>query len=156
MLQPCVLPSNASPLVGGNEHIPRVLQEHSGNRQDSDFKFTQDYEQKYSTSLLSENTHPRLPLKTQPSFRPHRPISHTPFRSGFARHGYGRHFPTQAEKDAKARSLLRRFHSSESYAKYRSRQSKSDGKDGEQKWPDHLEEAFFRGNIYNSLSQVLH
>lgn len=143
--QPCVLPSNASPLVGSSESAPRVLQEHSGNRQ-HDFKFSQDYEIKSSASLLSENTHPRLPLRTQNVYRHQHAIPHTPFRSGFARPSYGRsHHPTQAEKDERARVLLRRFHNSEGYSKYRSRQTKTDAKEGEQKWPDHLEQAFFRG-----------
>ena len=145
--QPCVLPSNASPLVGGSESAPRVLQEHSGNRQ-HDFRFSQDYEVKSSTTLLSENTHPRLPFKTQHVYRHQHAIPHTPFRSGFARSTYGRsHHPTQAENDERARILLRRFHNSEGYSKYRARQTKPDAKDGEQKWPDNLERAFFRGTV---------
>ena len=153
MIQPYVLPSNASPLVGGSEAAPRVLQEHSGNRQ-HDFKFSQDYELKSSGSLLSENIHPRLPVRPQPVYRQHA-LSHTPYRSGFARPNYGRmHHPTQAEKDERARILLRRFHSSEQYAKYRSRQTKTDGKDGDQKWPDHLEQAFFRGMYFSAFESV--
>jgi hypothetical protein len=145
MIQPCVLPSNASPLVGGGEPVPRVLQEHSGNRQ-HDFKFSQDYDLKGSVALLSENTHPRLPVRTQHVYRHEQAVSHAPFRSGLARTNYGRlHHPTQAEKDERARILLRRFHNSEQYAKYRARQQNNDAKDGDQKWPDHLEEAFFRG-----------
>ena len=154
MIQPCVLPSNASPLVGGSEATPRVLQEHSGNRQ-HDFKFSQDYELKGSSSLLSENAHPRLPVRPQHVYRPQYTISHTPFRSGFARPNYGRlHHPTQAEKDERARILLRRFHNSEQYAKYRSRQGKPDTKDGDQKWPDHLENAFFRGMYFSVLESM--
>jgi hypothetical protein len=154
MIQPCVLPSNASPLVGGSEAAPRVLQEHSGNRQ-HDFKFSQDYELKGSASLLSENTYPRLPVRPQQVYRHQHAVSHTPFRSGLARPNYGRlHHPTQAEKDERARILLRCFHNSEQYAKYRSRQGKSDGKDGDQKWPDHLENAFFRG-MYSTMLKIM-
>jgi hypothetical protein len=154
MIQPCVLPSNASPLVGGSEAAPRVLQEHSGNRQ-HDFKFSQDYELKGSASLLSENTYPRLPVRPQQVYRHQHAVSHTPFRSGLARPNYGRlHHPTQAEKDERARILLRCFHNSEQYAKYRSRQGKSDGKDGDQKWPDHLENAFFRGMYSTMLKRM--
>lgn len=148
MIQPCVLPSNASPLVGGSEAAPRVLQEHSGNRQ-HDFKFSQDYELKSLGSLLSENIHPRLPVRPQPVYRHQHVVSHAPFRSGFARHNSGRlYHPSPAEKDERARILLRRFHNSEQYAKYRSRQGKTEGKDGDQKWPDHLEQAFFRGMCF--------
>jgi transcriptional enhancer factor len=154
MIQPCVLPSNASPLVSGSEAAPRVLQEHSGNRQ-HDFKFSQDYELKGSGSLLSENIHPRIPVRPQPLYRHQHAVSHAPFRSGFARPNYGRlHHPTQAEKDERARILLRRFHNSEQYAKYRSRQGKTEGKDGDQKWPDHLEQAFFRGTYFSVLESM--
>jgi hypothetical protein len=147
MIRPCVLPSNASPLVGESEPIPRVLQELSGNRQ-HDFKFPQDYELKSSVPLLSENAHPRLPRRPQHVYRHQHAVSHAPFRGGFARASYGRtHHPTQAEKDDTARMLLRRFQCSEEYAKYRARQAKNGKKDDDQKWPDHLEEAFFRGTF---------
>lgn len=148
MIQPaCVLPSNASPLVGGSEPPPRVLQEHSGNRQHHEYKFSQDYEQKCSTTLLSENSQSRLPLKTQHFYSTQQhTTAHQPWRSGYARPSYGRsHYPTPAEKDAQARRLLRRFHAAEGYSKYRARQLKPDDKNGDQKWPDHLEQAFFRG-----------
>lgn len=153
MIQPCVLPSNASPLVGGSGPAPRILQEHSGNRQHHEFKFSQDYETKCPRLLLSENTQPPLPVKSQPLYH----TSHQrPFRNGFARPGYGRsHYPTPAEKDDKARRLLQRFHASEHYAKYRARQVNQD-KGGEQKWPDHLESAFFRGNTSCSLISSLY
>jgi hypothetical protein len=105
--------------------------------------------------LLSENTYPRLPVRPQQVYRHQHAVSHTPFRSGLARPNYGRlHHPTQAEKDERARILLRRFHNSEQYAKYRSRQGKSDGKDGDQKWPDHLENAFFRGMYSTMLKRM--
>jgi hypothetical protein len=147
MLQPYVLPSNASPMVAVTESTTRVLQEHSGNRQHSDLKSTQNYKE-----LLSENTHPRQLIRpTHQLYRP-QPTSHAPFRSGFARPSYARsHHPTQAEKDDRARRLLRRFHASEQYAKYRAKGSKEDDKNGEKKWPDHLEQAFFRGKSQNSL-----
>lgn len=148
MIQPaCVLPSNASPLVGGTEPGTRVLQEHSGNRQHQEYKLPQDYDQKYSASSVSENPTARIPLRTQHLYRtPYH--SSQPWRSGFTRLGYGRsHYPTQAEKDERARRLLRRFHACEGYSKYRARQVKHDEKSGEQMWPDHLEHAFCRGNL---------
>jgi hypothetical protein len=150
MLHPCVLPSNASPLVAATESTTRVLQEHSGNRQHSDLKYTQNYKELSS----SENTHPRQLIRaTHQLYRP-QPASHAPFRTGFARPSYARsHHPTQAEKDDRARRLLRRFHSSEQYAKYRAKGSKDD-KSEEKKWPDHLEQAFFRGKSLNSLFQT--
>ncbi|KAM0719988.1 hypothetical protein Q7P37_004123 [Cladosporium fusiforme] len=144
MIQPCVLPSNSSPLVGGSDPAPRILQEHSGNRQHHDFRFSQDYEPKCATLLLSENTQPRLPVKPQPVY--HIGTQH-PLRSGFARPSYGRsHYTTPAEKDERADRLYKRFYASEGYAKYRARQVKND-KNGEQKWPDHLEQAFFRALV---------
>lgn len=143
MIQPCVLPSNASPLVGGSEPAQRILQEHPGNRQSHDFKFSQDYEPKCSTLLLTENTHPRLPVKPHLLFHTNGGL---PFRSGFARPNYGRsHYETPKEKDERAERLVKRFYDSESYAKYRARQLNND-KNSDQKWPDHLERAFFRGN----------
>jgi hypothetical protein len=147
MLQPHVLPSNASPLMTVTESTIRVLQEQSGNRQYSDLKFTQNYKE-----LLSENSHPRqITRATHQLYRPQL-TSHAPFRTGFARPSYARsHHPTQAEKDDKARRLLRRFHSSEQYAKYRAKGGKEDGKNEEKKWPDHLEQAFFRGKSLDWL-----
>ena len=152
MIQPAVLPSNASPLVNGSEPPPRVLQEHSGNRQHHDYKFSQDYEQKCSATLSSENNQSCLSMKfygTQQHTN-----SHQPWRSAYARPSYGRsHYPTPAEKDAQARRLLRRFHAAEGYSKYRDRQLKPDAKKEDQKWPDHLEQAFFRGRSLHSLTR---
>jgi hypothetical protein len=147
MLQPYVLPSNAPPLAAVTESTTRVLQEHSGNRQHSDLKHTQNYKE-----LLSENTNPRqITRTTHQSYRP----PHAPFRSGFARPSYARsHQPTQAENDDRARRLLRRFHSSEQYAKYRAKGSKECDKNGEKKWSDHLEQAFFRGKSLDSVLQT--
>nr|POE66101.1 hypothetical protein CFP56_54362 [Quercus suber] len=44
-----------------------------------------------------------------------------------------------------AKNLLGRFKASVQYMKYRTRQQKDSKQAHEQKWPDHLEEAFFRG-----------
>nr|POE79787.1 conidiophore development regulator abaa [Quercus suber] len=52
---------------------------------------------------------------------------------------------TQAIRTAK--NLLRRFKASEQYMKYRNRQQKENRQGQEQKWPDHLEEAFFRALV---------
>ena len=142
MLQPCVLPSNASPLVAVTESTTRVLQEHPGNRQHSDLKFTQNYKE-----LLTENTHPRQIERNHQTYRPQLTY-HAPFRSGFARPSYARsHQPTLAERDERARRLLRRFHLSEQYAKYRAKGSKDDDKGKDKVWPDQLEQAFFRGRF---------
>ncbi|KAF2858108.1 TEA-domain-containing protein [Piedraia hortae CBS 480.64] len=60
---------------------------------------------------------------------------------------YGRQWPTRGideQVEQKSRSLWKRFESSESYKKYRNRQHKGDQSGQEQKWPDQLEQAFFR------------
>jgi hypothetical protein len=45
------------------------------------------------------------------------------------------------------------LNASEQYAKYRAKGSKDD-KNEEKKWPDHLEQAFFRGKSLGSLLQA--
>lgn len=153
MIQPPrVLPSNAPPLSNeGNDQTSRVLQEHSGNRQQTTYPYSQSYgEQKYAVSRVTENTYPAPPVQTGYQLYP-QPTAPTWSselrRSGFARGTYGRKpgFPSPAEKAVEAKKLYRRFLSSDQYAKYRQRQHKDDKGSQEQKWPDHLEEAFFRG-----------
>ncbi|TKA66387.1 hypothetical protein B0A49_05814 [Cryomyces minteri] len=49
--------------------------------------------------------------------------------------------------DREARLLYREFYESESYRKYRLRQPKPSDRNKDQKWPDHLEQAFFRAIV---------
>jgi transcriptional enhancer factor len=56
----------------------------------------------------------------------------------------------EAKLQYDADRLYRRFRQSDQYVKYRARQSKDDKGNGDQKWPDELEKAFFRG-----LSRIL-
>lgn len=51
----------------------------------------------------------------------------------------------EAQVQYDAEQLYRRFEKSDQYVKYRARQAKDDKGNGDQKWPDHLEKAFFRG-----------
>jgi transcriptional enhancer factor len=51
----------------------------------------------------------------------------------------------EAKLQYDADRLYRRFRQSDQYVKYRARQSKDDKGNGDQKWPDELEKAFFRG-----------
>ena len=155
MIQPSrVLPSNAPPLTEGDNlhHASRILQEHSGNRQQSDLGLQNDYEQKYPSSLLTENTYPRHHghqqlHQTQHLYHPqpqHRQI----WRYGHLRGSFGYPSPEQLAKiEFEADRLYRRFRQSDQYIKYRTRQSKDDKGNGDQKWPDHLEKAFFRGKV---------
>ena len=138
-----VLPSNAPPLRDGSD-ASRVLQEHSGNRQHNDYSVSNGYEQKYAGSALAENTYPTQQqhgqlYNTQPQYR-------TPHRYGYASNRRPHH---PHEDDAwvaqEAKKLYRRFFQSEQYTKYRTKQHKEDKGGQDQKWPDHLEEAFFRG-----------
>lgn len=151
MLQPAVLPSNAPPLrdCEGVHQASRVLQEHSGNRQHNDYPVsTSEYDQKYPTQVLTENALPAYqqpqPYSTQlyhsqPQYRPS-------FAYGQAQHGQSYyHGNADALCIKQARYLLHRFQSSQPYRKYRDRQRKDDKGHDDQKWPDHLEEAFFRG-----------
>ena len=163
MIQPPrVLPSNAPPLsTDGSDQLSRVLQEHPGNRQQSVYSYSQDYEeQKFAVTRLTENAYPTsqiqngLPVYPQPHSST---WSSDIGRSGYARGAYGRRPPGQSgpEKDIEAKKLYRRFLSSDGYAKYRQRQHKDDKGNQEQKWPDSLEEAFFRGNFVDALDIVV-
>ena len=160
MLQPPrVLPSIAPPLHDGDNvhHASRVLQEHSGNRQQTDFGFSNDYEQKYPVSLLTENIFTQhnqpqqlpVPLPQQQQqvpqlFHPQPQHRHA-WRFGYARSALRYPGPEdEARIRIEADRLFHRVRKSDAYAKYRHRQSKSD-KNDDQKWPDHLEKAFFRG-----------
>jgi transcriptional enhancer factor len=157
MLPTRVLPSNAPPLHDGDglQHASRILQEHSGNRQHNDFGFATEYEQKFDPSVFGENSyacqqqiqqqHPHH--VTQQLYHP-RPQHRQAWRYGSYNRGYGYPNPEEdAKNQVEADYLYRRFRQSESYVKYRARQSKEDKGNDEQKWPDHLEKAFFRGRL---------
>lgn len=148
-----VLPSNAPPLQDDNgvQHASRVLQEHSGNRQLVDFNSNNDYEPKYplsGPSRLNEQSYPRHHVPQQPTQHFYRPQpQHRPtYRYGYSRAGYRYLTPQdEAKYQYEAERLYRRFRQSDQYVKYRGRQSKGDKGNEDQKWPDHLEKAFFRG-----------
>ena len=155
MIQPRILPSNAPPLTDGDivHHASRVLQEHSGNRQ-SDYTASAPagYPAKYPTPLLTENvlpiSQPQQPAPQQyaaPMYNPQPQYGQT-FSYGQARHSQGYYHGNDDSWVVKqAKYLYRRFQNSSPYMKYRGRQHKDDKGNSDQKWPDHLEEAFFRG-----------
>ncbi|KAK4542760.1 hypothetical protein LTR36_006136 [Oleoguttula mirabilis] len=154
MIQPArVLPSNAPPLRDGDgvHQASRVLQEHSGNRQQNEYPTpTNGYEQKYPTPVLTENA---LPTYQQPQsygaqlYQP-QPQYRQTFGYGQGRPGHGFYHGNDDSWCIKqARYLYRRFQNSSAYMKYRGRQRKDDKGNDDQKWPDHLEEAFFRALV---------
>lgn len=163
MLPTRVLPSNAPPLLDGDglPSASRVLQEHSGNRQINDFVFAgTEYEQKYSgATLFNENSYEaqlqpqhqhqqqQLPQQqvTHQLHHPRPQHRHHTWKFGQQRSVYPYTNPAEDSKiQVEAEYLHRRFKQSESYIKYRNRQTKGDKSD-DQKWPEHLEKAFFRG-----------
>ena len=154
MIQPTqVLPSNASPLRNDDNvyQASRILQEHSGNGQQAEFSFGDGFNTKYSSSVLSEN-HFSIPHQQPyqqaqaPQLYHPQPRPRQPWRYGYARGGVRHNAP---EEDARIRydaeRLYNRFRKSDQYVKYRNRQTKEDKGSEDQKWPDHLEKAFFRG-----------
>jgi hypothetical protein len=180
MLQPArVLLSNAPPLRGGSSdnsvvQASRVLQEQSGNRQLNDHNAAAagaghgsgyDLQQKYlaqqQTSPTenawpnSSSAHSQLPQGHQQYYNVpthlHHPQPQYRQQWTYAQHRRpsGAYYDEQVISH-RARQLWLRFQRSESYKKYRDRQHKDD-KAAEQKWPDHLEEAFFRGMHYPNI-----
>ncbi|KAK5130194.1 hypothetical protein LTR08_002403 [Meristemomyces frigidus] len=159
MIQPArVLPSNAPPLSDGEVHhqANRVLQEHSGNRQQHDYteSAATGYEAKYPTPVLNENVlpsyQPQQTIQQQYASRMYQPQPQyrQTFSYGQARHTQGYyHGNDDAWVVKQAKYLYRRFQNSSLYMKYRGRQHKDDKGSGNQKWPDHLEEAFFRALV---------
>ncbi|TKA78078.1 hypothetical protein B0A55_03266 [Friedmanniomyces simplex] len=154
MLQPAarVLPSNARPLRDdgdGVQHASRVLQEHSGNRQQQNgYPASTIYEPKYAVPLQTENNWPA----TYQQYQQH--VHHGPAHYGQQYAGRPRHSPYDYQHSdderndiKKAADLYRRFQECAGYTKYRSRQQKDDKAGQEQKWPDDLEEAFFRALV---------
>ncbi|RMY87853.1 hypothetical protein D0862_10596 [Hortaea werneckii] len=154
-LKPAVLPSNAPPLEeNGVYQASQVLQEHSGNRQQSTL-VVHGSDQKASSTTSIENSwssqhvqqlggvatanhYYRLPTSYRQSSLPY----------GNA-HRQNRYFIHSEEEKVtrQAKHLWQRFQASPAYKKYRGRQHKDDKGNTEQKWPDHLEEAFFRALV---------
>jgi transcriptional enhancer factor len=128
-----------------------VLQEHSGNRQPVDFNNSDEYQPKYPSSGLTDSSYPRhhvLQPPTQHVYRP-QPQYRQTYRQRYGRASYRCYMTPQEEAKLQyeAERLYRRFRQSDQYIKYRARQSKDDKGNGDQKWPDHLEKAFFRGRL---------
>jgi transcriptional enhancer factor len=62
---------------------------------------------------------------------------------------------SEVQIEYETKRLMSLLHRCEKYEKYRARQPQT-AKDREQRWPDQLEEAFFRGTIrpYSVLNQA--
>ena len=160
MHQPIVLPSNAPPLGGdsGVYQASRVLQEHSGNRQQYDYHGSSAFEQKYASAALAENTwpahqqhHQQQIFQTAAQFyHPH--LQYRQSSLTYAQANRGTRFYADEEEriTRQAKNLFQRFQASAAYKKYRGRQQKDD-KAQDQKWPDQLEEAFFRGKLSHQV-----
>ncbi|GIZ42805.1 hypothetical protein CKM354_000605900 [Cercospora kikuchii] len=146
MLQPTpVVPSNA-PLHHQESYTrsSRVLQEHSGNRQQDYYASSVD--QKYPASYLTENTYPAYQQVPRPLHtNTHSLLQQNRLRHPQQRFHHGQRDPQQIRKEA--RYLFHRFRSSDGYMKYRNRQHKDDKGASEQKWPDRLEYAFFEALV---------
>lgn len=129
----CILPSNAPAIPEPEPYIPsRVLQERSANR-------------------LHEYSEENSPRKRSPLYAD-RLGGH--FTGNLASHFTSDKSEVQIELETKR--LLKLLKKCDKYQKYRERQpagsalSKGE-KDKEQRWPDHLEEAFFRGEFLGDL-----
>lgn len=132
----CVLPSNAPALPDSSLQEPiipsRVLQERSGNRRHTDY-----YGADVSTSWKHAQSSPTENLYSNG------------LRTYFTSHGNitsqlnGEKSEDQVNyESAKLWDRLRR---SEAYRKYREKQDPNDPKQQDQRWPEHMEYAFFRG-----------
>lgn len=142
-----VLPSNAPPLR--DEQTTRAaLQEHSANRQ-------QLYHPHHHYPALTGYEHHKLstaaiPTENSYAVRPPVPNVYYATHPTYYRQTYHqRHADTDREGqlrvDKQWRTLYDRFLRCPKYKEYRCRQHK-DGKPGrDQKWPERLEEAFFKG-----------
>jgi len=126
----CVLPSNAPALAEPADPIPsRVLQERSANKRHG---YAEDSTWKHSSSPGENVYSGRL--------------------GGFFTGNIGAQVngeKSEAQIEYETKRLLNLLHRCEKYEKYRARQPQT-AKDREQRWPDHLEEAFFRGTKKSS------
>lgn len=139
-LPSAILPSNAPPWSGAvdDQVSARVLHEQSGNRQ-SDFAAAGLPESKYRYPSLNENGYPIHHRHGRVHQSQGRPIYH----GGYQQLEADRNARTAIE----ARSLYTHILNSDGYKTYRSRQSTDDPTDvkgANQKWPEHLERAFFQ------------
>jgi transcriptional enhancer factor len=147
MIQPTpIVPSNAPPQHDtiGSHHSSRVLQEHSGNRQQNDYSYHAPSEQKHQPAHQIENTYqgyqiPRpLPIYQQTPLQQRNAYRH------FARRCVEKH-DDPIELRRKVRYLLQRCHGCEAFSKYRERLVKGHKPGAEQIWPERLEFALFEG-----------
>lgn len=123
----CVLPSNAPDLSEPDSSIPsRVLQERSANRR---------HEHVEGASAWK-----RSPSPTDNVYSGRLGGYFTGNLSSSQFHGE----KSEAQVESETKRLLRLLRNCDKYTKYRDRQPTT-AKDKEQRWPDHLEEAFFRG-----------
>lgn len=127
----CVLPSNAPALSEAGSTIPsRVLQERSGNRRHG-----------YAAGSSSWKRLPSSPVENLYSHS----LGGGYFTGNLASQLSGEKSEEQIEKEA--RKLIHLVECCEKYQKYRERQP-TNAKEKEQKWPDVLEHAFFRGKAF--------
>jgi hypothetical protein len=138
------IPHNASihgqQLTSGlihNQVIPdRVLQERSSNPQYDSFEANGRGYYKNEPASATENVFPH------------------PIVSGYitSQPSIGARPKSKAEIERDFQLLYRRVHQCEAYVKYRAGQSKELRGTNHQKWPEHLERAFFRGEQQEMLS----
>lgn len=153
MIQPeHVLPSNAPPLRDDGRlfQVSRVLQEQSGNRQQSEFVLDHDVGEIKGEATSFDENQVVAPLQRLQSFPPlyhPQPQHRQAWRYGYARAGWRYPGPEEeARIRLEAERLYNRVRKSQHYLKYRDRQTKDDKGNQDQKWPEHLEKAFFRGS----------
>ncbi|KAF2017703.1 hypothetical protein BU24DRAFT_490820 [Aaosphaeria arxii CBS 175.79] len=126
----CVLPSNAPAFAEHGSSIPsRVLQERSGNRRHV-----------YADGSGSWKRSPSTPVENLYSQN----LGGGYFTGNLTAQLNSERSEEQIEHETKR--LLRLLIRCDKYQKYRDRQPQTQ-KEKEQKWPDHLEEAFFRGLV---------
>lgn len=131
----CVLPSNAPVLPESDQVIPsRVLQERSGNRQHG-----------YPDGSASWKRSPSSPVENLHSQN----LSGSYLTGNLGTQLHGEKSEEQIHHETKR--LLALLQRCEKYQKYRDRQPQN-AKEREQKWPEFLEEAFFRGTLASHSS----
>lgn len=91
-------------------------------------------------SVANENIYASVPSVK------HGYLSHRPQGQRHRRPGETTHARDERKRDAQSRRLAALFSQCEGYLKYRNRQPKEGkGASKDQKWPDHMEDAFLRG-----------
>lgn len=134
----CVLPSNAPALPEHDAVIPsRVLQERSGNRQHG-----------YTDGSTSWKRSPSTPVENLYS----QSVGGSYFTGSLAAQMHGEKPEKQIHYEFdRLWTLLQRC---EKYIKYRDRQPQN-AKEREQKWPENLERAFFRGAVPSTCCHIV-